>query len=243
MNEIFLLAQTRSGSTLLQRAINQTPGVLVYGEHGGMLSGFARAFYGADFPCLEKHSRCEPERLRDLNAFVPCQSCITADALKNNFRYFIESTFNPDHSPRWGFKEVRYGRGQVAFDYPIVDMLVDLFPTCKFVLLVRNPMEQITSQVGMGWSRADAAFWEWYKQFEFYSKLREQKPDHFRFYQYSQLGDVSRMFEWLGLPCPVPNLFRLPVTGATPNKGAITEVLARNIEEMLMPMFVNQRYD
>jgi hypothetical protein len=243
MNEIFIFAQTRSGSTLLQRAINQNPGVLIYGEHGGMLSGYARAYYGSDLQCLAKHSRFEPEKLRDLNGFVPCQSCITVGNLRGNMRDFVEATFNPSHSRRWGFKEVRYGRGQVAFDHPVVDLLIELFPSCKFVLLIRDPREQIASQIGMGWSPANAAFYDWHKQFEFYSRLRQEHQDRCRFYHYEQLRDASRMFAWLELDCPQKNLFELPVTGATPSKSPITEVLAKNIEEVLMPTFQNQQYD
>ena len=242
MNEIFLLAMTRSGSTLLQRAINQTPGMLMYGEHGGMLRGFAAAYYGADFPCLEKHSRCEPAILRDKTTFRPCHSCIEADHLRGNFRYFIESTFNPCGSPRWGFKEVRYGRSEN--NTQTVDMLIEMFPTCKFILLVRDPREQIESQLSMKWSMPNDAFREWENQFTFYSRLRRDHPDRCRMYHYEHLRDASRIFEWLQLECPVTRLFDdLPVTGATPGKCGITKILRTNIEEVLLPMFGNHTYD
>lgn len=243
MNEVFVFAQTRSGSTLLQRAINQTPGMMLYGEHGGMLHGFAAAYYGADFPCLEQHSRNKPEVLRDLNAFAPCQSCIEANALRDNMRYFIENTFNPNHSPRWGFKEVRYGRHTRYESDRVFKMLVELFPTAKFVLLVRDPRDQIQSAVSMNWVQPDQGIEEWRKQFEFYCALRRDHPDRCRIYEYPQLEDATRIFDWLQLDCPYAALFsQLPVTGATPSKGM--DILAHEkIKAFLLPLYLHQPFD
>lgn len=242
MNEIFVFAQTRSGSTLLQRAINQTPGVTLYGEHGGMLHGFAAAYYGADLPCLAKHSSYTPERLKDLNAFVPCHSCITVGNLRGNMRDFIEATFNPAHAKRWGFKEVRYGRRHQHEDMRVFEMLVELFPTAKFPLLIRHPRDQIISQVSMGWSKPEAALDEWLRQFNFYCKLRRDYPDRCRLFEYWRLVDAQPIWDWLQLDCPVNRLFELPVTGAT-TKKSVDEKTLSIIEQHLEPHYHRQKYD
>jgi len=213
MKEIFIFAQTRSGSTLLQRAINQTPDVCIYGEHGGMLHGFADAYYATDF----RESFNEPEKLKNPFVFAPCLSCIEQESFKNGMRIFLTGVLNPNNERRWGFKEVRYKGGRVF------DLLSDLYPTAKFVFLVRDPDQGPFN---------DSAYY-WLDTFMYFSKCRDAQPKRCKMIEYQQLGSVAELFEWLELDNRKTNLFRqMPRIGETKHKQHLTNGQLSCLEEL-----------
>jgi hypothetical protein len=212
MREIFIFAQTRSGSTLLQRAINQTPDVLIYGEHSGMLDRFADAYYDVFDGGF---TNFEPEKLRDKNAFLPCLSCITPGNFAWNLREFIEDTLNPAHVARWGFKEVRYKSSRSR-----------AFGTAQFVFLVRDPREQVQSIRSVPWGDK-ASFCSslnyWADTFFYFAYCAQKYSDRCVMIHYDQLRDVRKLFRWLELGNGLKNLFKeMPRTGATENKKPFT---------------------
>lgn len=242
MNEIFIFAQTRSGSTLLQRAINQTPNTLIYGEHSGMLDRFADAYY-AGFMGGLKDSRYEPEKLRDINAFAPCLSCITSGNFACNLRKFIEDTFNPVGVDRWGFKEVRYKSSRCR----VFAMLAELFPTSKFVFLVRDPREQVQSIRSVPWgdqSPFGSSLTYWMETFFYFQDCARKDPMRTAMIHYENLRNVSELFRWLGLDNSMKNLFNeMPVTGETKNKKTFTRQEQEEIDRSkLVEEFLNFKW-
>lgn len=234
MREIFIFAQTRSGSTLLQRAINQTENVVIYGEHGGMLNGFADAYYGSDLPCIEAHSVNDLETLRSPKMFAPCLSCIEIKPFKQHMRNFLTSVLNPnpDYAHRWGFKEVRYKGARCR----VFDMLVDLFPSAKFVFLVRDPVNQIMSIRSVPWGGNETfneRLYYWLDTFTFFNRCRKAHPSKCKMIEYANLRCVDELFNWLELDNRRVNLFRqMPRTGQTENKKQLTNGELSCLEEL-----------
>lgn len=219
MNEIFIFAQTRSGSTLLMRAINQTPNLTIYGEHGGFLNGYAAAYYAAMDAGLND-SRFKPELLKDPKMFAPCLSCIDPGRFKKSTRNYLVDVLNADGAPRWGFKEVRYGEDT---NCKVFEMLAELFSDAKFVFLVRDPREQIQSVVSMEWEKFDDALKYWKSTHDYFVQCVKSLPKRCRMIDYSSLCNVRKLFDWLELDNRRSNLFKeMPRTGATENKIHLT---------------------
>lgn len=237
MNEIFIFAQTRSGSTLLQRAINQTPDVTIYGEHGGLLNGYAAAYYAALSAGLGD-SRFKPVHLKDPTMFVPCLSCIDPSRFKRQTRNYLTGVFNSEDSIRWGFKEVRYKEGRVF------ELLAELYPSAKFVFLVRDPREQIQSVVSMEWETFASAYSYWLSTVIYFSNCQTACPDRCRFITYRQLRNVRPLFDWLGLDNSMNNLFRqMPRTGETETKIKLDSHQNKMIKLQCLPLFERVKYE
>lgn len=237
MNEIFIFAQTRSGSTLLQRAINQTKDVTIYGEHGGLLNGYAAAYYAALNAGLND-SRFKPEVLKDPKGFAPCVSCIEPSMFRMHTYSYLTKVLNPENTPRWGFKEVRYQNGRVFY------LLAELFPTAKFVFLVRDPREQIQSVVSMEWETFASAYSYWLSTVIYFSNCQTACPDRCRFITYRQLRNVRPLFDWLGLDNSMNNLFRqMPRTGETETKIKLDSHQNKMIKLQCLPLFERVKYE
>lgn len=225
MNEIFIFAQTRSGSTLLQRAINQTKDVTIYGEHGGLLNGYAAAYYAALSSGLND-SRFKPEVLKDPKGFAPCFSGIDPHRFKSQTRNYLTGVFNSEDSIRWGFKEVRYRKGKVF------DLLAELYPSAKFVFLVRDPREQIQSVVSMNWETFETGLQYWLDTHYYFIHCSRLLPERCRVIKYTSLRNVRKLFDWLELDNGISNLFiDMPRTGATENKQSLSDAQLAAIED------------
>lgn len=228
---------TRTGSTLLQRALNQCEGFVMYGEHSGLLDGFANAYYGIDHSLI-KTAPNDFKLLFDPKRFPATLSCIDFANYRDNMASFVRRTFNPLQIPRWGFKEVRYGRD---YHCKVFNLLVDLCPTARFVFLVRNPYEQIQSVRSMRWENFDVAVEHWINQFRYFRDCARLHPDYCRMINYRQLQNIRSLLEWLDLAGPKNfNLFRaLPRTGETAEKIRLTRAEQQTIERDCMPLYAS----
>lgn len=152
---VFLLAAARSGSTYLQRLINCTSEITLWGEHGGFLRQLAQAYVSASHPnfnrnirrargwvphLLEKRAVLQPNQravntIEWVNAYEP-------DALREAFRGLLLALFadGVPRGSRWGFKEIRYGEDEARF-------LELLFPGGRFIYLLRHPVAVLKSQI------------------------------------------------------------------------------------------------
>jgi hypothetical protein len=233
---IFVFAHPRSGSTLLQRLLNSLDGVIIYGEHLGILKGVAKSYL--DFMNRRGHPFCSENpdaaevhaqnlaRLKDPSDFSPNANGLSYPHVRASFRRFVGQLLHPIHEPqfqRWGFKEIRYGGDDFVFE-----MLLDLFPRATFLLLVRHPFEQITSLQGTGWAPKplDVRAQAWRDQAVAFLKYRQASPDHTFLLRYEDLtsrdsGAAGRLIEALGHAFGAPQeeiLFDLGKVGATAQK-------------------------
>lgn len=142
---LFVLGGHRGGTTLLQRLLNSYDDVAVFGEHEGILTPVAEAYFrGAESPQLFANVRVAgaSDPRTDWQAWM---SAVTPDEWDAHFRRFVQSLFvRPEAAGvrYWGFKEIRYGTtpGDRA-----IDLLGRLFPASRIAFLVRNPFNMLAS--------------------------------------------------------------------------------------------------
>ena len=137
---IFVASMGRSGSTLLQRVLNVHPEVTIWGEHGGFLSGLLQSYEALSEPMtaqnLEVGNRSKDEvvgELSDKGSFKPWVSPFDQADAEDRIRDMVLGLFTDglDPSIRWGFKEIRYSRDELA-------TLMTMFPEAHMVILARE---------------------------------------------------------------------------------------------------------
>jgi sulfotransferase family protein len=142
---LVVLGGHRGGTTLLQRLLNSYDDVAVWGEHEGVLTPVAAAYFrGVESPHLFGDVRApgSSDPRRDWQAWMSAVGAADWDA---SFRRLVVSLFRPADAAGvrwWGFKEIRYGvtPGDRAFD-----LLARLFPDARVAFLVRNPFNMLAS--------------------------------------------------------------------------------------------------
>jgi len=144
MRPLFLLGAHRSGTTLLQRLLNSLDDVIVWGEHEGVLSEVARAYFrGAESPWLFTNVR--PSKTDPRENWQAWLGALDPAGWDDAFRGLVQALFPPLDPARtrwWGFKEIRYGR---TSDDRTVEFLGRLFPQAIFVFIVRHPLNALAS--------------------------------------------------------------------------------------------------
>ena len=210
---IFLLGTGRCGSTLLQKILNSVENVMIYGEHGGFLKQVAAAYFlNLEDKMIEKYIMSQNvagkdphsvfETLKDPQLWSAWTNWYNQETVKDNFRDFIESFFNPvslKQKVHWGFKEIRYGLND-----RVLEMLADLYPDGRFVFIVRHPVEVIASKISARASEGiepDAHTWL-AQNTSFLTFFRENR-ERSRIVCYEELiskdgQQLSQLFDWLG---------------------------------------------
>lgn len=201
---ILVLSQPRSGSTLVQRLLNASQGVSIMGEHGGALHKIAYAYtqftepfvvsnYKYDMPEQELRSSV---KLKDDFVVATCGG-VRTDRIKDLTRGFFQAIGNPLDDPevRWGFKEV------VTVD--VGKVALELFPRCKIVCTVRDPVDCISSIVRTGWWGRDLEWIIsdlWLNKFRDFYDLQSRHRERVSVVRYeSMAGTLPGLFQWLGL--------------------------------------------
>lgn len=210
---IFLLGTGRCGSTLLQKILNSVDNVVIYGEHGGFLKDVARAYFlNLEDKMIEKYimsqnaSGKDPisvyETLKNPQLWSAWTNWYNRDTVRDNFRDFIESFFNPlslRQKVHWGFKEIRYG-----LDDRVPEMLAALYPEGRFVFIVRHPVDFIASKISARASdgiEADAH--TWVEQNTYFLNFRRENIERSIIVNYEELirnnsRQLSQLFDGLG---------------------------------------------
>lgn len=148
---IFILTTGRTGSTFLQRILNCSNDILIWGEHGGFIRGLKESYYSftdqrkkfidecEKYKHLLLSGNCELNRKNEMS-FQWCNHFETAN-IEEYFRSFIQSFFidNESIKTRWGFKELLYGKQEKVF-------LKKLWPNSKFLYLIRDPSDILKSK-------------------------------------------------------------------------------------------------
>jgi hypothetical protein len=210
---IFLLGTGRCGSTLLQKILNSVDNVMIYGEHGGFLRQIAEAYFlNLEDKKIEKYIMSQNvagedptsvfESLKDPQLWSAWTNWYNQETVKNNFRDFIESFFNPISLGRkvhWGFKEIRYGLSD-----RVLEMLADLYPNGRFVFIFRHPVDVVASKISARMSdgiETDAH--SWVDQNSYFLDFYRLNKERSRIVRYEDLiGDNSPQLDllsdWLG---------------------------------------------
>jgi hypothetical protein len=143
----------RAGSTLIQRLFLSTKQVLVWGEHNGLLVSKFCELMGGMGSWLSHQARGQLEYLDEYGyqEFIPNVTPGVQTFASATRRFFDESLGKEAYRrgyPRWGFKEIRYGRKEALF-------LQELYPDASFILLFRNPRDCLRSIKSMRWYKKD----------------------------------------------------------------------------------------
>ncbi len=154
MDPIFILSGGgRTGSTLLQRLCLSTKQVLVWGEHRGAVSNFLRQIIDNLDSLLASEGKEDVRRFLEegYEAWLPNMNPPTS-AWISACRNFLDTALGQPASrmgyPRWGFKEIRYGRDDALF-------LQRLYPDARFLLVVRSPVACLQSIASTDWYEKD----------------------------------------------------------------------------------------
>ena len=127
----------RTGSTVLQAALNALPGVLVRGENYSALRGL-NAYVQAVAETADRHHAGKPT-----HPWYGSRRLSPADVVTDLRRHVLDTLLRPQPDTTWvGFKEVRYEPGH----FPTYDDLLNyllflnkLFPGICYVVNVRDP--------------------------------------------------------------------------------------------------------
>lgn len=117
---VIIASGPRCGSTLVQRLLCSHPKVLIWGEHGGALRSWPDAGFDGFIANL-----------------MPPLSGLRQEARSLLLRLWADPAVELGR-PLWGFKEIRYGRGECVG-------LLSLFPEPRFVHLTRDPRHVLVS--------------------------------------------------------------------------------------------------
>ena len=160
-NCVILLAQGRSGSTLLLRLLNQIEGYNICGENHAAIRSlyeFHRRIENTTKKVPKKNGVFRSyEKLLDLPkkggsySGFEWYNVYKLESIQEKLRELIVEMFNPERKFKvWGFKEIRFG-GQTTNRYKgfenELNFLKKLFPKTKFIFLTRD-IEQLLKS---GW--------------------------------------------------------------------------------------------
>lgn len=140
----------RSGSTLLQRLINSSREVLVWGENAAM-TGFLMRIQDnlSRWSSLIERQHKNYETHLDNGWIANLNPAPPEPALEASRSYFLSyycaATLKLGYE-RWGFKEVRHGAAHAKF-------LLECFPRGRVVFLLRDPRDVLASNAGNHWYR------------------------------------------------------------------------------------------
>lgn|GEM_PF-362225 len=208
----FIICSGRSGSTLLMKILNSVDSVMIYGEHGGFLKQIASSYFEHKNN-VKLRRRIKKEKNPD--EILSCKyshfidyawlNWVGVDSFKENFKKFLESFFSPAQlkmttHTHWGFKEIRY-----ADDDRVLEMLIDIYPDAKFILLSRNPFDVIASQLVMEkWGTFEEILPLWKKQNENMADFSQRNPNNCFQISYEEVvgknsNKLADLFHWLDL--------------------------------------------
>ena len=126
----------RTGSTVIQSAMNALPGVLVRGENYGAIRGL-RDYVQAIAETDDRHSAGKPD-----HPWYGSARLDPAAILVDLRRHVIEFVLRPNRDTTViGFKEIRYEPGHFAEYDNLLDYLLflnKLFPGMRFLMNVRD---------------------------------------------------------------------------------------------------------
>jgi hypothetical protein len=159
---VFIITTGRSGSTLLLRYLNCAEGLVVWGEHAGVLRELAEAYRrltGRETTEFVEAARPWVDDLKAKRAVLCPLDQMTIEwvngfdpaAIRGAFRRMLLGLFTVGllETTRWGFKEIHYGCREM-------NLLRQLFAEPRFIMLVRRPAAILKSKLS-AFARGDRA--------------------------------------------------------------------------------------
>jgi hypothetical protein len=150
---IVVLGPGRCGSTLIQRILNTSENITIWGEHEGFLSKLAESYYVlTESEGMKKNFYSQPIDpsilIGSLTDYQACPNWINSfdkNIIKHTYRSMIAQLLNNQldiEKNFWGFKEIRYTQHDSA-----LNMWLELFPASYLIFSVRNPFNVVSSMI------------------------------------------------------------------------------------------------
>lgn len=134
-NLIFLISQPRAGSTMTQKIVASHPEIFTHSESWIMLHPFYQMkSSGIETEYIQKHSSKAVNEFIDL---LPNKQEDLYTAIKDSYLNLYGKIAEANNSTYFLDKTPRY--------FLIIDELIRTFPKAKFVVLLRNPLEVLSS--------------------------------------------------------------------------------------------------
>lgn len=152
---IIVLGPGRCGSTLLQRILNTSESITIWGEHAGFLSPLAKSYYQltTDLAIERNFYSREPfispeiaigalsNYQLDISWLNPFDRPLVKQCYRDLILQLIAEKIDTENR-HWGFKEIRYTKQDLA-----LEMWLELFPDTKVIFSIRNPFDVIKSMI------------------------------------------------------------------------------------------------
>ena len=152
---IVILGPGRCGSTLLQRILNTSSEITIWGEHSGFLAKLSESYYiltkdkGIQQNLYSRSRPLDPSIVTgqlsnysiDISWINPFDCEIAKEVYINLIVQLFARKINPEQVA-WGFKEIRYTQ-----EDPALKMILELFPETRIVFSIRNPFDVIKSMI------------------------------------------------------------------------------------------------
>lgn len=193
---VFVLAPVyRSGSTLLQRVLNTCDDLIIWGENGDLPHHLSLALDGMDHQAACGGSEERKRYVAGERNFITSHMVPPREAMLDAFRSMLVKMYRVE-GKRWGFKEVRCGSRSVG-------LLNLLFPSSRFIFLVRHPLDTFLSYHNVGW--VDESFElltkAWPERVSAYLEFAKANPDRSVVVRYEDLNLLTckDLFERIGI--------------------------------------------
>ncbi|MBR8827307.1 MAG: sulfotransferase [Gomphosphaeria aponina SAG 52.96 = DSM 107014] len=151
---IIILGPGRCGSTLLQRILNTSADMTIWGEHGGFMKGLAQSYFMLTESELLKRNIYGRERITpsmvigaftDYGESINWVNSFNNEIVRERYTELIVKLLNNGldvEKTSWGFKEILYNKNDRT-----MDMWLELFPKTKVVFSLRHPYDVIRSMI------------------------------------------------------------------------------------------------
>lgn len=159
---IVVLGPGRCGSTLVQRILNTSDKITIWGEHAGFLSPLAESyFYLTKSQGIQNNYYSRPldssvvvGSLSDYTVDISWINSFDRQLIINKHRQLLKGILNDKvnlnlDEIHWGFKEIRYTKQDRA-----IDMWLELFPQSSLIFSVRDPFQVIKSML-LSWNNPE----------------------------------------------------------------------------------------
>ncbi len=214
-NYVFVIAQGRSGSTLLLRILNSIDGYNICGENYGATK-FLSQFYKSIIETYETTPKDDGNFLsyNEISSMEQTKKHLSGfefynvfqlSVIEDQLRSLILKMLNPEGQFKvCGFKEIRFGSDGVSqkfWKFKVeLDFLKKMFPTSKFIFLTRD-IEQVVKS--SWWAKnPDRSRTILKRQKDCFDKYALQYPDFTFSIRYSDLlsstSRLQEMYDFLG---------------------------------------------
>jgi hypothetical protein len=194
LSYLFIVTYGRSGSTLLQGILCSTPGVLIRGENGGVMSDLYRIHTRTS---MRKRREADYGSHHTEHPWFGIESYPEDVAVQYFHDFVVDTLIRPLPESRVvGFKEIRWGRPDLDGFVSFIDAV---FPRARFIVNTRDAQEVARSRF---WARRPDALPKIERLNRRFTALAEALGERGFLVHYNDYAGnpqaLRQMFEWLG---------------------------------------------